>query len=68
MIKGEKSEPINIDETIGEITHEKIYCTSCGRDLSDDKVGDVFIDEMLFDWFRYIFCNQQCRDDYINSK
>lgn len=57
-------------ELISEVDAEprECYCTNCAACLTDKKFKDVFLDRQLFEWFGYVFCNMECRDDYINSK
>jgi hypothetical protein len=58
----------NGTETLGELMGEDAVCWCCGADLKAKKPTEIFIDEFLFEWFAYLFCNQQCRDAYIDSK
>lgn len=45
---------------------EKIYCYGCGKELKDD--DECFIDGFFAELLGGVFCSQECRDDYIDSK
>lgn len=63
---------MNDNQTLSEFFETspelKIYCTCCGAELQDMPVNEIFFDSFLFEWFGYLFCNVNCRDNYINSK
>lgn len=44
----------------------EVYCYGCGNHIPD--VDKCFIDLWFLDWFGVVFCSEQCRDNYINSK
>jgi hypothetical protein len=59
----------NEQQTIGEILEDdKIGCYGCGKNISDKKEAEVFVDPFFFRIFFGIFCSMECRDRYINSK
>lgn len=45
---------------------EVLYCQCCDKPLKDN--DECYVDQFLWNLFSYIFCNEECRDDYVNSK
>jgi len=56
------------EKTIGELSGQRIGCYGCGKELSDKKPEEVFIDPFFWDLFAGVFCSIECRDWYVDSK
>lgn len=45
---------------------EKVHCYGCGKELKDN--DSCFVDAFFVEWFGQVFCSEECRNDYIESK
>jgi hypothetical protein len=53
----------------GELTEGiKINCYCCGKNLNDKTPEEIFIDPFFWNVLAVVFCTEQCRNDYVDSK
>jgi hypothetical protein len=54
-----------IDQLLGG---EPVNCYCCGASLNEKTPEEIFIDPWFLTVLAVVFCTQECRDAYIDSK
>ena len=56
-------------KTIGELSGKESWpCYGCDAELANKTMDEVFVDGFFLEVLGGLFCTEQCRDSYIDSK